>query len=60
MCVCVCVCVDLELTFTQTLYCPWSGQTVDVAIKEGGRSCIVSDENKVGYLYLILSPQLLH
>ena len=40
--------IDLELTFTQTLSCPWSGQkTVDVAIKEGGRACVVSQQNKV-------------
>ena len=39
--------IDLELTFTQTLSCPWSGQTVDIAIKEGGRACVVSQQNKV-------------
>ena len=41
-------CSDLELTFTQTISCPWTGgQTVDVAIREGGRVCMVSEENKV-------------
>ena len=58
--VAICVCVftlvflppyvllsDLDLTFTQTLSCPWTCQTVDVAIKEGGRTCRVTEENKV-------------
>ena len=38
---------DLDLTFTTTLLCPWTRNTVDVPIKEGGRSLIVTDQNKV-------------
>ncbi len=36
----------MELTFTATVTCPWTNQTLDVPLKEGGQSISVTKHNK--------------
>ena len=39
--------VDMELSFTTTLQCPWTNQTVDVPLREGGQNIAVTKGNIV-------------
>ena len=37
----------MELSFTTTLQCPWTNQTVDVPLREGGQNIAVTKGNIV-------------
>ncbi len=37
----------MELSFTTTLQCPWTNQTVDVPLREGGQKIAVTKGNIV-------------
>lgn len=38
---------DLDLTFSDGLFCPWSGHFIEVPLVEGGCDVAVSNDRKV-------------